>query len=603
MTPLRWVVVVLAVIAAAPGLAAPAPQIQVSPGPLSRAHASIEGLANCSKCHDPAHAITAERCLACHKPIADRMARRVGVHRAAKTACGSCHREHQGPDADLRQFDRRTFDHAAETGFALDGLHARVAATCSSCHKTRSFLKAATACQSCHQDPHKASLGKDCTACHSTQLAFKRTRERFDHARARFALTGAHQRVACEKCHKENVFRGLRFDECSSCHESPHRRPLGPSCKTCHATERWVVAGFDHGKTSFALAGAHRAVGCAKCHVAGVKTPLKSDRCASCHANVHRDSIKDDCRGCHTEETFRHGRFDHGAKTRFPLDAKHAPLACRQCHTGLPPEAVPRTSTTVVDFGGLNGACVSCHKDPHKGEFGRACDACHRPATFKAAGFVHPRAPEFFAGRHQGLTCVKCHVRPEPRSASPAGAGQAQPAALPAPRGGTPPPSTTCATCHADVHLGQVGTSCERCHSVETARFGPSRFDHSAAPFKLLGKHVATPCAKCHPRETGVFPAGPGTAVRLQPVRYDCAACHRNPHLGEADDGCARCHTPDTFAVTAFKHSGLEYVFSVGGHDWLACAKCHKREAGNFPAGRGTAIRLHVPRTCIGCHP
>ncbi len=592
--------VLLAAPWAAPRAAAAAPQVQVSPGPLSRAHAALEGITNCSKCHDAARAITAERCLTCHKPIADRIARKTGVHRALKDACATCHQEHRGVETDLRRLDRKTFDHAAETGYALEGLHAQATTTCASCHKTRSFLKVTSACQSCHQDPHKASLGKDCTTCHSPQLAFKRTRERFDHARARFAITGAHQRVACEKCHKENVFRGLRFDECSSCHESPHRKALWPSCRTCHTTERWAaVAGFDHAKTAFPLAGAHRTVACASCHVSGVKTPLRFDRCSSCHANVHRESIKDDCRECHTEDSFRKARFDHRAKTGFPLDAKHAPLACRQCHTRLPGADVVRTSKTVLDFGGASPACVSCHKDQHAGKLGLACDACHRPTTFKIAGFSHPRKPEFFGGRHQGLACERCHVR---ASASPSGPSEASAARSAKPKP-TPPPSPDCATCHADVHLGQVGTACERCHTVDAPRFAPAGFSHETAAFALTGKHRTTPCAKCHARETAAFPSGTGTAVRLRPLQSGCGSCHKDPHLGQVDAGCNRCHTPESFTVTSFTHTGLDYVFSVANHNRLPCAKCHQRETGVFPAGRGTTIRLKVARTCVGCHP
>jgi hypothetical protein len=604
---MRRAVVMLALTGAAASSRAAdaAPQVQVSPGPLTQAHATLEGLTNCSKCHDPARAITSARCLACHKPIADRIARRVGVHRTVKDTCATCHKEHRGLDTDLRQFDRKSFDHAAETGFALEGLHAKATATCSSCHKTRSFLKAASACQSCHQDPHKATLGSDCATCHSPEVAFKRTRERFDHAKARYTLTGAHQRVACEKCHKESVFRGLRYEECSSCHQTPHRRQLGPSCTTCHTTERWTGAaqGFDHAKTSFSLAGAHRTVACAGCHVSGVKAPLRFDRCSSCHVNVHRESIKDDCRACHSEETFRKGRFDHRERTGFALDAKHAPLACRQCHTTLPADGVPRTSKTVLDFGGLNPACISCHKDQHKGEFGRACDACHRSDTFKAAGFTHPRTPDFFGGRHQGVPCQKCHVRPSGQPGPAQSAVAVTTAAAKPPRGGTPPPSTACVTCHADVHLGQVGADCGRCHTVDAARLAPARFTHESASFPLTGKHRTAPCAKCHPKETGAFPSGAGTATRLRPVQADCGACHKDPHLGQVDAACGRCHTADAFAVRAFTHTGLEYLFSVGNHGTLPCASCHKRETGQFPAGAGTAVRFKVARTCLGCHP
>ena len=115
----------------------------------------------------------------------------------------------------------------------------------------------------------------------------------------------------------------------------------------------------------------------------------------------------------------------------------------------------------VIDFGGASPACVSCHKDQHKGDYGRTCDACHRPDTFKAAGFTHPRSPEFYAGRHAGVACVKCHTRPADIQAARAG--------LPAVPPRAKNPATTCDTCHADPHLGQVGTACERCHAIDAA--------------------------------------------------------------------------------------------------------------------------------------
>ena len=50
----------------------------VSPGPLSRPHTQFEGIGNCQKCHEPGRQVTASRCLACHKPIAERIAAREG---------------------------------------------------------------------------------------------------------------------------------------------------------------------------------------------------------------------------------------------------------------------------------------------------------------------------------------------------------------------------------------------------------------------------------------------------------------------------------------------------------------------------------------------
>src|SRR5512145_3557946 len=71
----------------------------VSPGRLSRAHASLEGIGNCLSCHSAGRGIAAEKCLTCHKPVADRIAQRKGVHRSVTTDCVACHVEHAGVDA------------------------------------------------------------------------------------------------------------------------------------------------------------------------------------------------------------------------------------------------------------------------------------------------------------------------------------------------------------------------------------------------------------------------------------------------------------------------------------------------------------------------
>ena len=72
--------------------------------------------------------------------MAERIRLKKGVHRDVTGDCASCHVEHAGVDAELRPFDPKSFDHATETGFPLDGRHAAVAKDCAKCHKTRSFL-------------------------------------------------------------------------------------------------------------------------------------------------------------------------------------------------------------------------------------------------------------------------------------------------------------------------------------------------------------------------------------------------------------------------------------------------------------------------------
>jgi hypothetical protein len=237
---------------------------------------------------------------------------------------------------------------------------------------------------------------------------------------------------------------------------------------------------------------------------------------------------------------------------------------------------------------------VSCHKDEHRGDYGRVCDACHRPDTFKAAGFVHPRTPGFFAGRHAGVACVKCHVRPS--GPGVAGTVPERPVVR------ATAPSTACGTCHPDPHLGQVGPACDRCHAIDAAKFAPVRFAHEKTAFPLSGRHDTVACEKCHPAETRAFPAGTGTAKRLGSMPSECQACHKDPHLGQVDRPCTACHTTSSFRMLTYRHGGMDDFFG-GFHGRLACSSCHKTETGVFPAGRGTAMRLKVGRTCASCHP
>ena len=47
---------------------------QLSPGKLSRFHASLEGSTTCGKCHDRRRGVASEKCLACHGALAARKA-------------------------------------------------------------------------------------------------------------------------------------------------------------------------------------------------------------------------------------------------------------------------------------------------------------------------------------------------------------------------------------------------------------------------------------------------------------------------------------------------------------------------------------------------
>ena len=592
----------------------------VSPGRLSKAHASLEGVANCLQCHSRGQQVAPDKCLSCHRPVADRIARKVGVHRNVTNDCVTCHVEHAGADAELRPFDTAAFNHREETGYPIDGLHAPLAQQCASCHKTRSFLSASTSCASCHTDSHKGTLGANCTTCHSTAVKFTQATSGFNHTRTAFPLTGAHTTVACASCHVNKVYKPVAFESCASCHKSPHQPSLPGACASCHTTTAWRTTKMDHARTAFPLRGKHATVACAQCHVKpALAVKPKADTCASCHTDPHKGTFKQDCSACHNETAFQKGTFDH-ATTKFALVDKHAGLACADCHRGVPAAAAtparpapargtptlpgparPTSRTTpaaatrpVADFRGLKINCDACHTDVHRAELGTACETCHTARTFEVTPFTHAKPRPFFAGQHAPVKCAECHTQTlQPVRTS---------AKEPAPRVGFTTTATTCVSCHKDVHLGQVRQTCESCHAIETADFGVVGFSHASTKYPLTGKHAPLTCEACHKVETRAFPAGTGTARRLTGLGTECASCHQDPHAGQIKDACSSCHTVDSFHVSKYTHKNARQLrdFFAGRHN-VACATCHK------PAPQRTAtgapvVAYAIPTACTTCH-
>ncbi len=125
------------------------------------------------------------------------------------------------------------FDHE-QTGMALSGKHKSIA--CISCHKVEeietdqrrvTFVGLNQECNSCHKDQHAGQFeegGKtNCTSCHGTD---QWKPSLFDHNTARFKLEGAHAKVRCQQCHREETngdqtvirYKLDRF-ECKDCHK------------------------------------------------------------------------------------------------------------------------------------------------------------------------------------------------------------------------------------------------------------------------------------------------------------------------------------------------------------------------------------------------
>jgi hypothetical protein len=518
-------------------LAASFARAQISPGPLSRAHAKLEGSTRCLDCHDPGEGVSAVKCLACHKPLQERITAGKGLHaRPEYRDCKACHVEHQGVEYELVWWGKAgqaSFDHA-QTGHPLAGKHATLA--CNQCHKMRSYLGNVTVCASCHKDEHRGQFaGRACSSCH-TEQAWKPA-PGFDHARTTWPLTGRHAPVACEKCHTQRrpdpanaavtyrVFRAVGGRDCASCHEDVHEGRLGVACATCHTTSGWrgsvATTRFDHSKTAYPLTGRHAGVSCGKCHVPGRPMRLKHDRCTDCHADAHAGQLArradgGRCESCHDVNGFRPARFgpeDH-AKTAYALLGAHLAIACDQCHRpGI--AGAPRNPSVPLRFGSTR--CADCHRDPHQGEAARfvakgGCETCHRVDSWRQVAFDHAQTRYPLSGSHARVACTPCHRR----SAAPGAPAVLRFAGV----------TQTCDGCHRDPHQGQFArpggaSACERCHTTENLK--ASRFDHSRdAAYKLDGAHARLACSACHRPET----RNGATFIRYKPLPTTCRGCH-----------------------------------------------------------------------------
>ncbi len=622
---------------------------QISPGRLSGTHREWDAPAKCASCHEFGAVTSGLRCLECHAEIRRRVTTGSGFHaKAYKTAagetdCARCHKEHKGQAFALVSLDRTSFDHRAQTGFALEGKHR--AQKCEKCHTAknisvssrpeiklkdinRSFLGLRRECVSCHEDRHRAQLGVDCARCH-TPAAWKPA-PGFDHSRAAFVLTGLHQTTPCAKCHQprpgsETIqFKGLAFGNCQSCHTDPHRGAFQEvkfrgTCEHCHNTKGWKNnrpgADFDHNTTKFALLGKHGEKACSKCHKASdFRRPIAHEHCRDCHEDPHKAQFASraagsDCSACHNEKGFKPSLFDRTAhrQSAFNPEGKHAALPCAKCHQPEGPGAVYVTRKLV---------CSACHADQHNAQFARGaeanrCDLCHTQDGFKPATFsVERHAKTNFAltGKHAKVECERCH---KPLAAAIAAKPPVTTVADVVVKTSAPPrqyhfTSQTCNACHDDPHRTQV--SCEECHTTETWK-AVRPFDHSATKFGIGGAHQKVKCIDCH-KPSG---AGSGDAAAVAPGFYktsnQCSGCHgaKDAHGGQflsagRVEDCAACHTTARWQLAGleFDHDKVNFVLDRA-HRSVACAKCHKDER----EVNGKMVRLYrdTVKDCIKCHP
>jgi hypothetical protein len=575
------------------------------------------------------------RCLACHTEIRRRITARQGLHATllgtnqGDDVCFKCHSEHNGVDFVPIRWDvsLEDFDHR-KAGYALEGGHAGLA--CKRCHNpqrislpargeirvkdlSRTYLGLTRECLGCHEDEHGGQLAANCERCH-TYARWKDV-PRFDHATAKFLLTGAHQKVACQKCplpvqvagraKPRTKFTGVAFSLCTSCHQDPHRGSFPAPCTSCHSDSAWkpernLATSFDHSKTKFPLLGKHIGMVCDKCHrTTDFSAPIPHEQCRSCHKDIHRGQFAarsdgGECASCHNVEGWKPSSFtvaSHG-KTRYPLTGRHIAVECAACHKPAGPQTVYRVA---------HDLCTNCHRDQHDGQFASSyqdrCETCHTtetysPATFTLARHNQTRFP--LLGSHLAVACGDCHNKPPEHRA-----GVFHFSGL------------SCSACHQDPHQwgfsGDTTASsavarfqCETCHTVRAWR-EVAKFDHSATRFGLTGAHRALACRQCH--NPAVLSAGV-TKIVFRDTPLACAGCHQDIHGGQfttatGPPACDVCHSTDKWKPSRFDHERTSFPLT-GAHAGVGCLECHQKTT--EVNGRKVLLYKPAPKDCAGCH-
>ncbi len=589
---------------------------QISPGDLSNSHKDIEGMSNCTQCHELGEKVLNSKCLDCHKDIQTLINQNRGFHANStilKKDCFECHSDHHGRKFDMIRFDESNFDHN-ETNYELEGQHA--ATDCRKCHqpdniqdveikkRPNTFLGLELECLSCHNDFHQNTLPIDCKQCHDMEAFNPATN--FKHDDTDYVLDGKHLNVDCIECHKTTVRNGVEFQEfsnipfsdCKSCHTDSHNNQLPGQCAQCHTETSFSFftgqGKFNHNTTNFNLKGKHKKADCFSCHKETDNPKLvfqdnintNENNCIECHDDKHEGKFGLDCAKCHNEKSFlslnNMDFFDHNV-TDYVLEGKHSKVDCNQCHKGRYSED--------IDF----SACKNCHDDYHRGEFSinnlsPDCVECHsleQGFDYSLYTLEQHQDNSFpLEGAHYATPCYACHISEDDERWTFRELG------------------SNCIDCHQDIHEGYISqpfypeNDCKTCHSNNS--WADVTFNHNTTNWPLNGKHVEIDCRACHFIE--ISDNNTVSTQKFISLDSNCIACHENIHdnafaiNGETD--CNRCHVTSSWIPENFNHNTTNFPL-VGKHQHVECRACHTSSIQN-----GEIIILYKVNKfeCIDCH-
>ena len=235
--------------------------------------------------------------------------------------------------------------------------------------------------------------------------------------------------------------------------------------------------------------------------------------------------------------------------------------------------------------------CLECHtllrsridkgRGLHAGEGFRECVSCHVEHLGRDGELVwwkdgrekfdHTLTGYNLSGKHATLDCRKCHTEKNVVDAGPLAATGKN---LERTYLGLSP---DCLNCHTDEHRGLMAKDCSKCHNFEKWKPAP-KFDHDIAKYKLTGRHVNTPCEKCHTLVVDNRNIDDPDYLKFAGVKYSaCIDCHEVYHKSGFDRDCSKCHSPAGWHEVnraKFNHTDTRYQLA-GKHMDVKCDKCH----------------------------
>ena len=507
---------------------------QISPGDLSNPHSHLEGISNCTHCHILGNKGSGDKCLACHSEILSRINLQKGYHSSVDVKgkqCFVCHSEHNGKNFQLIRFDVAKFDHNL-TGYSLSVPHAK----------------------------------QECKECHNPEF-----------------ITDPKLKA------KKSTYMGVN-QECLTCHTDYHMRTLSSSCLNCHNPDSFLPASkFNHNNTKFQLAGKHKSVECMKCHkiemIDGKKFQqfrgIQYSNCTSCHKDPHQNQFGQNCRQCHSEESFRIvsgiRNFDHN-KTNFKLEDKHLIVNCKTCHKTKFTDPLK------------HDRCTDCHPDYHNKQFVKNgiapdCSQCHSVKGFTLFSFTpedHNLGRFPLQGAHTAIPCYECHKKQDKWNFRMTG--------------------INCKDCHEDIHQSFIQTkyypeaNCKTCHTEN--RWTDISYDHTKTDFNLTGAHAGKDCRECH------FKKSSDGIIRQQfsGLSASCSGCHKDNHFNQFEKNgkteCNECHDTGNWKASEFNHDKTAFKLD-GKHVNVACKECHKSQQ----EGSNIYVKYKLKEfKCESCH-